>query len=84
MKRLGLLLILAGCTEAAAPGGDDMACLAPQERALVGQPLSVARAVMPAGTRFVPPDGVIKMDYRQDRHNADYDANDIVTRVWCG
>ncbi|MFD2853810.1 hypothetical protein ACFSZS_01970 [Seohaeicola zhoushanensis] len=73
MKRLGLLLLLAACSEMPA-SDDNMACLSPREKALVGQPLAIAQAVMPAGTRFIPPGGVITMDYRQDRHNADYDA----------
>lgn len=84
MKRLALLLVLAACTEAAMPNDDNTACLSPQERGLVGQQLAVARAVMPAGTRFIPPGGVITMDFRADRHNAEYDANGVVTRVYCG
>ncbi|MCB1341102.1 MAG: hypothetical protein KDK24_08565 [Pseudooceanicola sp.] len=84
MKRLVLLLVLAACTKAALPTGEATACLSPQERGLVGQQLAIARAVMPAGTRFIPPDGVITMDFRADRHNAEYDANGVVTRVFCG
>lgn len=60
-----------------------VACLSPEERALVGQPVSTARAMMP-GARFIGPDELFTQDYQPTRSNVDYNAAGAVTRVWCG
>ena len=60
------------------------ACLSEEQQALVGQPVAQARATLPPGARFIGPDEIFTQDYRPTRPNADYNAQGVVTRVWCG
>ena len=91
------LMVVAGCTQvpvsepvpvpAPLPEEEDpnlTLCLKDEQRALVGQPESVARATLPPDSRIHPAGSLIAQDYLPFRFNADLDANGIVVRVWCG
>ncbi|MEX0279618.1 MAG: I78 family peptidase inhibitor [Arenibacterium sp.] len=60
------------------------ACLSDEQKALVGQPISVAMPVLPENARILRPDSLYTQDYRPNRINADVDGKEMVTRVWCG
>jgi hypothetical protein len=89
MKRLMLILALAGCTEAVAEvetgdATEDTCNLAGAE-ALVGQ--NIAAVTLPAdqgAIRVIGPDQAVTMDFSPSRLNIDHDKTGIITRVWCG
>ncbi|WP_370300768.1 hypothetical protein [Pseudooceanicola sp.] len=60
------------------------ACLEESQKLLVGQPVAQARLTLPATARIIGPDDIYVQDYRPERLNADYNAQGIVTRLWCG
>lgn len=60
------------------------ACLSEEQKSLVGQPVSQARAALPSTARIIGPDDIFVQDYRPNRMNADYNAQGVVTRMWCG
>ncbi|MEX0339737.1 MAG: I78 family peptidase inhibitor [Arenibacterium sp.] len=76
--------VVAGGTTLVAADAVAYACLSDEQRALVGQPVSVAIPVLPENARILRPDALYTQDYRPTRINADVDDKEIVTRVWCG
>ena len=86
-----LAAALAGCApDVADPGADS--CGAGSYQGLVGSTDEAALDALAdlglAGdapqTRFIGPGQAVTMDYRPDRLNVEYDADGIVTRVFCG
>jgi Peptidase inhibitor I78 family len=89
MKRLLIVLALAGCTEAIAEveTGDatEESCGLAEVEALVGE--SLAAVTMPARegpVRVIEPGQAITMDFNPSRLNIDLDSAGVITRVWCG
>jgi hypothetical protein len=71
-------------------GGTGGLCDASRAQSLVGRQATSelgaeALRLSGAGTiRWVPPGGMVTMDYREDRLNIELDAQNRVTRVRCG
>lgn len=60
-------------------------CGADQRTEFLGQPLAVLQASgLAPGARVIRPGDAVTEDYSTDRLNIDLDANDRVTRLWCG
>ena len=89
MKAFGLVLALAGCTPAEQP----MVMIMPEisacdTEALAGyvgagrEVLSGVRFAVPV--RWIVPDSMITMDYNPERINFVLDADDVITRIYCG
>ena len=100
IKTAGLLamMVAGGCSTVAAgdgeamPEGGDIArtCKAEAAQILVGRAASEALAaeamrLAGAGTlRWIPHDGIVTMDFREDRLNIELDPANTVTRIRCG
>lgn len=82
---LALPLLLAGCMPTA-PVPDSGACGADALAAeFVGRDASALFATTFAiPVRFIRPGDPITEDFNPSRANFDIDANEVVTRVWCG
>lgn len=93
MHKTTLALILAATALAAcepayvapttpAPAADD--CGAAGYQGLIGQPRSALTAMnFPLGTRVIGPEDMVTADFRPDRLNIEYGANDRITKVSC-
>ncbi|MFN3387663.1 MAG: I78 family peptidase inhibitor [Allosphingosinicella sp.] len=93
-----LLMMAAGC--AAAPpedienvpvkGGSAPPCDAAPAQHLVGRPATqelgaeALRLTGAASLRWIPKDGMVTMDYREDRLNIELDGENKVVKVRCG
>jgi len=93
MKRLLIMLALAGCTQAEADSekpiltGDatEESCGLTEAEALVGQDKSAARTLTHQGPiRVIGPGQAITMDFSPSRLNIEHDDAGKITRVWCG
>ncbi|MEO8531121.1 MAG: I78 family peptidase inhibitor [Deltaproteobacteria bacterium] len=89
MKRLLIMLTLAGCTqvEAQVETGDatEESCGLAAVEALVGQ--SFAAVTVPASkspVRVIKPGQMVTMDFNPSRLNINVDDAGKITRVWCG
>ena len=91
MKRLLIVLALAGCTEATSDEkpqlGDatEESCGLAEVEGLVGQ--NIAAVTMPARedpVRVIKPGQAITLDFNPSRLNIDLDSAGVITRVWCG
>lgn len=75
----------AGCVPAQPPIAPLVVCGAGQRADLLGQPLAALQAAgLPPGVRVIRPGDAVTEDYSDQRLNVDLDANDRVTRLWCG
>jgi len=93
-----MLMTMAGCAnvpppegeEVPAHGGSERECDASKAQFLVGKERSKklgAEAMRLTGAgalRWIGPDTMVTMDYREDRLNLHLDARNRVTRVACG
>ena len=83
-----LLLGLAGCQLALpepAPGPAPTACGAPALQGLVGQDAAVLHAMTFAvQVRIIRPGDMVTEDYSEQRLNIEVDANEKISRVYCG
>ena len=72
------------------PGPAEASCNAEAVQDAVGSSVTQAlgtELVKRSGARSLrwgPPGAVFTMDYRQDRLNVIYDADSVVTRIYCG
>jgi Peptidase inhibitor I78 family len=79
------VLGLCACVPAPAPVDLTPACGADALAAFVGQPLAALQAHgLPPGARIIRPGDEVTEDFGPSRLNVDLDANDRVTRLWCG
>jgi Peptidase inhibitor I78 family len=82
------LFAAVGCVAAqapVAPPAQGAICGADQRTEFLGQPLVILQAAgLPPGVRVIRPGDAITEDYSDQRLNIDLDANDRVTRLWCG
>lgn len=89
MKHMVIALVaplaLAAClAEEPAAMPEDDACGASALQHLVGQPKSVLDGMTFApGTRILPPDAAMTMDFRPDRLNIFIDENGLIERLQC-
>ena len=94
---LGFVLMLNACAAVPAEeeqvpvmGGSGGTCNAGPAQALVGRPATSelgAEALRLSGSqalRWIPPGGMVTMDYREDRLNIELDAQNRVVRLRCG
>ena len=71
-------------------GGAGRVCNAARAQPLVGREATSelgAEALRLSGAgalRWIPPGGVVTMDYREDRLNIELDSRNRVTRIRCG
>lgn len=82
-----ILLGLAACRAQETPAGpeDGDACGADALQQLVGGPVAALDTdALDQPVRLIPPDTMVTMDHRPDRLNVDLDAQDRITRIWCG
>ena len=100
MKKYSLLILpflIAGCeTQGSrlppvgiaaddAPAAVPDTCGAARFDYLVGQPQSaLAGVAFPDGTRIIPPDSAVTLDFVAERLNVAVDGNAEVERVYCG
>lgn len=99
MAAAAMLMMMAnGCASLSAASGEDTAahgesggsCKAEAAQKLVGKPASESLAaeamrLSGAGTlRWIPHDGIVTMDFREDRLNIELDQTNMVTRIRCG
>ena len=60
-------------------------CGADLRTEFLGQSLTALQAAgLPPGARVIRPGDAVTEDYSDQRLNVDLDANDRVTRLWCG
>lgn len=83
----GFAVVASACAQS--PPAEDVtptltACLSEEQKALVGQNETAARAILPEISRIIPPNSAVTQDFRPDRVNVDLDETGTVTRVWCG
>ncbi|MBX7539779.1 hypothetical protein K3178_02030 [Qipengyuania sp. GH29] len=94
---LPLALAASACMAGSLPtGGLDAAdappasCTATEAQQFIGRKASssIGRGILDMSKsrklRWGGPDSVFTMDYRKDRVNVIYDANGIITRIYCG
>lgn len=83
-----LLLGLAACDLALPeppPGPAPTACGAPALQGLVGQDAAVLRGMTFAvQVRIIRPGDMVTEDYSEQRLNIEVDANEKISRVYCG
>ncbi len=83
-----LLLGLAACNLALPeppPTAAPTACGAPALQGLVGQDAAVLRAMTFAvQVRIIRPGDMVTEDYSEQRLNIEVDANEKISRVYCG
>ena len=91
MKRLVLLLLLAGCAAPVAPPApapvarDLSSCAAEPYRNLVGQPATaLERVLIMRQVRLLRPDTMVTMDFRPERINFSINASGVIDDVYCG
>jgi Peptidase inhibitor I78 family len=85
--RVMSVLGLCACVPTPAPSPVDLtpACGADALGAFGGQPLAAVQAQgLPPGARIIRPGDMVTEDFSTSRLNVDLDANDRVTRLWCG
>lgn len=90
MKRLVLgsaAFALAACsgepTVRHDPTGQLGVCPAPAFQEFVGQPYAYTQFDWPM-MRVIRPGDAVTKDYRENRLNIDLDADERITRIWCG
>ena len=93
MKRLLIMLALAGCTQPETDSGaqpvlgdaTEESCGLTEAEALVGQDKSAAGNLAHKGPiRVIGPGPAVTTDFSPSRLNIDYDDAGKITRVWCG
>ena len=73
-----------------APDAPPASCSATEAQQFIGRTAtsSIGRSVLAMSDarvlRWGPPDSVFTMDYRKDRVNVIYDAQGVITRIYCG
>jgi Peptidase inhibitor I78 family len=86
LPALGLAACVGGV--ASAPNPDDGiadTCGAAELQNLVGQPKDVlATMTFATPPRVISPGEGVTRDFGEGRLNIDLDANDTITRLWCG
>ncbi len=84
-----MLALVAGCTGVfpanESTDREDTACDVPRYQGMIGHPSAVLNTVaLPPATRIIRPGTVVTMDYNPVRLNIGLDAQERITRVWCG
>ena len=78
-------LFLAACQMPADTPPAEGSCGADALQHLIGAPVTAAQQIdAPEGTRVIGPGQAVTMDYRAERLNVEHDANDLITRIYCG
>ena len=73
-----------------APDAPPASCSATEAQQFIGRKAiaSIGRSILAVSNaralRWGPPDSVFTMDYREDRVNVIYDAQGVITRIYCG
>jgi hypothetical protein len=82
---IGVMLVLGLCACMPAPVDLTPACGADVLGGFVGQPVVALQAQgLPPGARIIRPGDAVTEDFGPSRLNIDLDANDRITRLWCG
>lgn len=86
---LATMVLLTGCVPETGPSAPantvPAACGAAELQNMVGMPASAAEtATFQQTTRFIRPMTPITEDYSEERLNFDIDANEKISRIWCG
>lgn len=78
-------LFLAACQMPADTPPAEGSCGADALQHLIGAPVTAVQEIdTPEGMRVIGPGQPVTMDYRADRLNVEHDANDVITRIYCG
>ncbi|MGL4311025.1 MAG: I78 family peptidase inhibitor [Paracoccaceae bacterium] len=84
-----MVVLFAGCVPETGPSAPantvPAACGAAELQNMVGMPASAAEtATFRQTTRIIRPMTPITEDYSEERLNFDIDANEKISRIWCG
>lgn len=84
-----MVVLLTGCVPETGPTAPTnpvpAACGATELQHMVGMPASAAEtATFQQTTRIIRPMTPVTEDYSEERLNFDIDANEKISRIWCG
>ena len=78
-------LFLAACQMPADTPPVEESCGADAFQHMIGAQVTAMQEIdTPEGTRVIGPDQAVTLDYRAERLNVEHDANDVITRIYCG
>ena len=84
-QALFAMMLLVGCSAQIKQMPEHASCPAPQLQGLVGQSASTLQTMrFGSEVRIIRPRTPITQDYSESRLNITIDANELISRVYCG